>query len=135
MLDIKNLSYTAVDEQGETGILKDISLSVPDGQFVVITGPNGGGKSTLAKCIAGIYTPTAGSILFDLQRAAAGAQIQGFTGPAQRRHIFLISQLPAKRGIPDSIPGIGQDIPHRLVPGLARQDIPVRFDAHTEFCC
>lgn len=46
-------------------ILKDISLTVQDAEFTVITGPNGGGKSTLAKTIAGINTPTAGKIFLD----------------------------------------------------------------------
>jgi len=95
MLDIKNLSYTAVDDQGETGILRDISLSVPDGQFVVITGPNGGGKSTLAKCIAGIYTPTAGSILFD------GTDITGMsiTDRAKQGISFAFQQPVRFKGI------------------------------------
>lgn len=51
----------------EIGILKDVSLTLEDNQFVVITGPNGGGKSTLAKIIAGIEKPTSGQILFDGQ--------------------------------------------------------------------
>ncbi len=46
-------------------ILKNIDLAVDDKKFLVITGPNGGGKSTLAKIIAGIEKPTSGSIFFD----------------------------------------------------------------------
>ncbi len=61
MLEIKNLSY--VTPEGKT-ILDDINLTV-NHRFVAITGPNGSGKSTLAKMIAGIITPTAGSILLD----------------------------------------------------------------------
>ena len=45
-------------------IIKDISFVIPDGKFTVITGPNGGGKSTLAKLIAGIQKPTSGQILW-----------------------------------------------------------------------
>ena len=68
MLSVRNLKYDVVDEdQGEVGIIHDISMEVPDGQFVVITGPNGGGKSSLAKCIAGVYQPTGGQILFEDQ--------------------------------------------------------------------
>ena len=51
MLELKHIG---VDIKGEKEILKDLSLTVEDGKFVVITGPNGGGKSTLAKVIAGI---------------------------------------------------------------------------------
>ncbi len=65
MLELKNISYLVNDEDGkEKGIVKDISLKI-DERFVAITGPNGGGKSTLAKIIAGIYTPTSGKILLD----------------------------------------------------------------------
>ena len=62
MLDIKNLSFKVTADGAEKEILKNISLTVPENKLVVITGPNGGGKSTLAKMIAGIETPTGGSI-------------------------------------------------------------------------
>ena len=61
MLELQHISYET-EENRE--ILHDISLTIQD-RFVAITGPNGGGKSTLAKIIAGIYTPTSGRILLD----------------------------------------------------------------------
>lgn len=64
MLELVNISFSAGGENGEKEIIKDISLSIDDG-FTVITGPNGGGKSTLAKIISGINRPTAGKILLD----------------------------------------------------------------------
>lgn len=64
MLELKNISFSAEDENGAKEILKNISLKLDDG-FSVITGPNGGGKSTLAKIIAGIIAPTEGRIYFD----------------------------------------------------------------------
>ncbi len=66
MLELKNICFSAVDENdgSEKQILKDISLKIEDG-FVAVTGPNGGGKSTLAKIIAGIIRPTSGQILLD----------------------------------------------------------------------
>lgn len=67
MLEMKNLSFGVDDGQGKKEILKDISLTVGDNKFVVITGPNGGGKSTLAKLIMGIEKPKSGRILFDGQ--------------------------------------------------------------------
>ena len=64
MLELKNISYK-VDEDGkEKYILKDVDLTI-DERFVAFTGPNGGGKSTLAKVIAGILKPTSGKIFFD----------------------------------------------------------------------
>ena len=63
MLELKNISYVVEDEKE---IIKDVSLSISEG-FIAITGPNGGGKSTLAKIIAGIIKPTSGQILFDGQ--------------------------------------------------------------------
>ena len=58
MLELKNLSFRVEAESGKTEILKSIYLTVPDKSFLVITGPNGGGKTTLAKVIMGIVTPT-----------------------------------------------------------------------------
>ena len=65
MLEIKNLSYRVEGENGAVDILRDVSLTVPDKRFIVITGPNGGGKTSLARAIMGIYRPTAGSILWN----------------------------------------------------------------------
>lgn len=65
MLSIKNLNYTVGTEKGQLDILKNINLDIEPGKFVVITGPNGGGKTTLAKIIAGLETPTSGRIVFD----------------------------------------------------------------------
>ena len=65
MLTLENISFDVEDAKGDKGIIKDLSLSIKDGSFVVITGPNGGGKSTLAGLIAGIERPTAGKIFFD----------------------------------------------------------------------
>lgn len=67
MLEIKNLSFTAQGEKGKTEILKNINLTVPKGRFIVITGPNGGGKSTLAKIIMGIEKPSSGKVYWDGQ--------------------------------------------------------------------
>lgn len=71
MLELKNISFQVPDEKArnakEIGILNDVSLTLEDNKFVVITGPNGGGKSTLAKIIAGIEKPTSGQILWDGQ--------------------------------------------------------------------
>ena len=65
MLELKNISYEVSDEIDDSKeILRDISLTIED-HFVVITGPNGGGKSTLAKIIAGIIKPTSGRIILD----------------------------------------------------------------------
>lgn len=64
MLELKNVSFGVKDEKSEKEILKNINLKVDD-RFVAITGPNGGGKSTLAKIIAGIYKPTEGRIFLD----------------------------------------------------------------------
>lgn len=61
MLELKNVCF----QKDGKDILKNINLNIDEGKFVAITGPNGGGKSTLAKIIMGIYTPTSGQILFN----------------------------------------------------------------------
>ena len=99
MLELKDICYTLPDGKE---ILKHIDLTVQDNEFMVITGPNGGGKSTLAKLIAGIVTPTSGQILLDGQditglsitdRANIGVsfafqqpvRFKGITGTARRQ--------------------------------------------------
>lgn len=72
MLELKNISYRVDDNGVQKYILKDINLTI-DERFVAFTGPNGGGKSTLAKVIAGIITPTEGRIYLD------GEDITDFT--------------------------------------------------------
>lgn len=68
MLELQNLSFQVKSEQGnDKEIIKGINLTIDDGKFVVITGPNGGGKSTLAKLIMGIEQPTGGKILWNGQ--------------------------------------------------------------------
>ena len=65
MLELKNVSFEVSDEKAQKEIIRGINLKIDDNKFVVITGPNGGGKSTLAKLIVGIEKPTSGQILFN----------------------------------------------------------------------
>lgn len=64
MLELKNVSYSAAEDDVQKDILKNIDLTI-DERFVAVTGPNGGGKSTLVKIISGILKPTEGKILLD----------------------------------------------------------------------
>ena len=64
MIELQHIGYEVEQDGEHKQILKDIDLTI-DERFVAITGPNGGGKSTLAKVIAGILPPTQGRILFD----------------------------------------------------------------------
>ena len=65
MLELKNISFIVNDGTNDLNIVNNVSLEIPDGKFVVITGPNGGGKSTLARLIMGIEKPTSGKIIFN----------------------------------------------------------------------
>ena len=65
MLSIRNLSLIAENGNETKEILKGIDLDIDDSKFVVLTGPNGGGKTTLAKVIMGLVKPTNGQILFN----------------------------------------------------------------------
>lgn len=92
MISIKNLTYSVPANESGTETLKildDISLDIEDGKYIVITGPNGGGKTTLAKAIMGLVTPEEGTISLDgtditaldvTERSAAGISY-GFQQP------------------------------------------------------
>ena len=65
MLELKNVSFSVSEDGKHKEIIHDLSLKVDNRKFVVVTGPNGGGKSTLARLIAGIEKPTGGRIFLD----------------------------------------------------------------------
>ena len=103
MLELKNVSYSVSGKD----ILKNVDLSISD-RFVAITGPNGSGKSTLAKLVAGIITPTEGSIYFNgeditdlsiTDRAKAGISF-AFQQPVRFKGLtvqYLISLAAGKK--------------------------------------
>ena len=64
MLELKNISFQVDDQGADKEIIRNVSMTVPDRKLIVVTGPNGGGKSTIARLIAGIEKPTGGRILF-----------------------------------------------------------------------
>ena len=92
MLRLENIAWSLPD--GEE-ILKDITLTIPTGKLTVVTGPNGGGKTSLAKIIAGLETPTRGRILLD------GEEITGLdvTGRAQRGVGYAFQQPVRFKGL------------------------------------
>lgn len=65
MLEVKNLTFKVNENGIERSIVKDISFEVADGEMLVITGPNGGGKSSLAKVLMGIEQADSGQIILD----------------------------------------------------------------------
>lgn len=71
MLEVKNLTYEVVDNGIKKILVDDVSFSVADGEMLVITGPNGGGKSTIAKLLMGIEQADAGEIILDGQDLSA----------------------------------------------------------------
>jgi Fe-S cluster assembly ATP-binding protein len=107
MLEIKNLTYR-VDDEGDTTkeIIDDLNLTVDDGKFIVITGPNGGGKSTLAKLIMGVNQLTSGQIILDgvdisdkniTERAKMGISF-AFQAPVHFKGIRVIDLLRLAAG-------------------------------------
>ena len=65
MLELQNICYRVSTPEGEQDILKNVSITIPDHKLVVFTGPNGGGKTTLAKVIMGLVQPTSGRVLYN----------------------------------------------------------------------
>ena len=95
MLELRHISFQVDDGHRELGILDDVSFTLEDGRFFVITGPNGGGKSTLARIIMGIEKPTAGQILLN------GRDITGFdvTERARLGIGYAFQQPPRFKGL------------------------------------
>lgn len=106
MLELKNVSFGVNTEEGEKEIIRDVSMTVEDNQFLVITGPNGGGKSTLARLIVGIEKPDSGKILFNgeditdrsvTERARMGISF-AFQQPVKFKGIQVIDLLRIASG-------------------------------------
>ena len=95
MLELQNVSFKVNEDGQDREIIGNITMTIPDDRLVVITGPNGGGKSTLAKLIAGIATPDSGKILLD------GEDITGLsiTERARRGIAFAFQQPVRFKGI------------------------------------
>ncbi len=106
LLSIKNLTYKVDDENEVKEIIDGLDLEVEDGKFIVITGPNGGGKSTLAKLIMGVNPTTSGQIIFDgeditnksiTERAKMGISF-AFQAPVHFKGIRVIDLLRLAAG-------------------------------------
>lgn len=95
MLELKNVSFGVQDDGGTKEIIKNVSFTVEDGSFAVITGPNGGGKSTLAKLIMGIEKPDSGQIILDGQDVTS----LGITERAKLGISFALQQPVRFKGI------------------------------------
>ena len=106
MLELKNISFSADDGGKTSEIIRGIDLDIPENKFIVITGPNGGGKSTIAKIIAGIVTPTGGQIIFNgtditdksiTERAKAGIGF-AFQQPVRFKGLTVLDLLRIAAG-------------------------------------
>ncbi|MCI9221868.1 MAG: ATP-binding cassette domain-containing protein [Oscillospiraceae bacterium] len=95
MLELKHLAFSVEEEAGQKDILRDVSLTVPDGAFWVITGPNGGGKTSLAKAIMGLNKPTGGQILWNGEDITS----LSITERAQRGISYGFQQPPRFKGL------------------------------------
>ena len=95
MLEVKNLVFHPLDNGVEKSIIEDISFTVEDGEMLVITGPNGGGKSTMAKLLMGIEPLDSGHIIMD------GVDITDYS-IAERANVgigFAFQQPPRFKGM------------------------------------
>ncbi|MGE5396932.1 MAG: ABC transporter ATP-binding protein [Chitinophagales bacterium] len=96
MLELRHVSLNFNGNNGEgKEVLKDVSLSLEKGKLYAITGPNGGGKTSIAKVIMGIYNPTEGQVLLN------GEDITGLsiTERARKGLAYAFQQPPRFKGI------------------------------------
>jgi len=95
MLSIRDLTYHVHDDGGDKDILKNVNLDVEDGRFIVVTGPNGGGKTTLAKAIMGLVQNVTGSIVYQ------GRELTGLsvTERAKLGVSYAFQQPPRFKGL------------------------------------
>lgn len=116
MLELSHLKFDVTAEGGEgLDILRDVSLTIDDGKLVVITGPNGGGKTSLAKTIMGLNQPTGGTILWNgvdithlsiTERAKLGIRY-GFQQPPRFKGMKVKDLIALAAGKDTLAPGEG----------------------------
>ena len=95
MLELQNICYRVSTPDGEQDILKNVSITIPDHKLMVFTGPNGGGKTTLAKVIMGLVQPTSGRVLYNGQDVTD----LSITERAHRGISYGFQQPPRFKGI------------------------------------
>ena len=95
MLELQNICYRVSTPEGEQDILKNVSVTIPDHKLVVFTGPNGGGKTTLAKIIMGLVRPTSGRVLYNGEDVTE----LSITERARRGISYGFQQPPRFKGI------------------------------------
>ena len=95
MLELNHISFQVAADAGDKEIIRDVTLTIPKNKLIVVTGPNGGGKSTLARLIAGVEKPTQGRIVFQ------GEDITdlGITERARRGIAYAFQQPVRFKGI------------------------------------
>ena len=127
MLELKNICFGVETEESTKEIIKDVSFVVPDDKFVVITAPNGGGKSTLARLIMGIEKPSSGRIFYNgeditdmdiTQRANIGISF-ALQQPVRFKgiHVVDLLRLAAKRNLT-----VGEACEYLSAVGLCARD-------------
>lgn len=111
ILELKDVSFSVAEETGGKEIVKNVDLAIPQNRLIAVTGPNGGGKSTLAKLIAGIEKASGGSIYFKgeditkknvTERARMGIGY-AFQQPVRFKGIRVIDLLRIAAGKPISV--------------------------------
>ena len=146
MLELNHISYAVREGDSELGILNDISLTIDDHRLVVFTGPNGGGKTTLAKIIMGLVKPTGGQIIWNGRditdlgiagppghqlRLPAAPPVQGADGPQPADH--RLRGREAVQGPVLPVPDEGGPVRQRLPgPGGGRLPLRRRGEAHRD---
>ena len=121
MITVRNLTLDFHTAEGRRRVLDNISLAIGDGEFVALMGANGSGKTSLARCLNGILTPTTGEVIVDGQNTRHAAEVNEI-----RRRLGMVFQNPDNQIVAPTVEREVAFGPENL--GVLRPEMQRRID-------
>lgn len=121
MITVRNLTLDFHTAEGRRRVLDNISLAIGDGEFVALLGANGSGKTSLARCLNGILTPTTGEVIVDGQNTRHATEVNEI-----RRRLGMVFQNPDNQIVAPTVEREVAFGPENL--GVLRPEMQRRID-------